>query len=197
VQFQTRIQQPSTASEPANAPFVGMALITLLLSRPLFTLALILHLSPVEETLVNQPVEISSPDHASNPNSPRVQTSPPEAETPASPMIQSSPSQAEAPVSPGMNPSSPQPEAPNLPGTVPTSLQLEASALPRTPQASSQPTTQEIPLDPEQDSPPIQESKNELSVNTCTFISIQKIIIYLANLFFRIRLDHHQALHLL
>jgi hypothetical protein len=41
---------------------------------------------------VNQPVEISSPDHASNPNSPRVQTSPPEAEISASPRIQSSPS---------------------------------------------------------------------------------------------------------
>jgi hypothetical protein len=51
---------------------------------------------------------------------------------------------------------------------------LEASSLPRTPQASPQPTTQEIPLEPEQDSPPIQESKNEVSVNTCTFISIQK-----------------------
>jgi hypothetical protein len=53
-----------------------MALITLLLSRPLFTLALILHLSLAEEKLVNQPVEISAPDHASNPNPPRVQTSP-------------------------------------------------------------------------------------------------------------------------
>jgi hypothetical protein len=96
-----------------------------------------------------------------------------------------------------MNPSSPQPEASNLPGTAPTSPQLEASALPGTLQAPPQPTTQEIPLEPEQDSPPIQESRNEVSVNTCTFISIQQIILNSANLPFRIRLDHHQALHLL
>jgi hypothetical protein len=69
-----------------------------------------------------------------------------------------------------MNPYSPQPETSNLPGTAPTSPQLEASALPGTPQAPPQPTTQEIPLEPEQDSPPIQESKNEVSVNTCSFI---------------------------
>jgi hypothetical protein len=50
---------------------------------------------------------------------------------------------------------------------------LEASALPGTPQAPPQPTTQEIPPEPEQDSPPIQRSRNEVSVNTCTFISIQ------------------------
>jgi hypothetical protein len=72
-----------------------------------------------------------------------------------------------------MNPSSPQPEASNLPGTAPTSPHLEASALPGTPQAPPQPTTQEIPLEPEQDSPLIQESRNEVSVKTCTFISIQ------------------------
>jgi hypothetical protein len=74
-----------------------MALITLLfLSRPLFTLALSLHLPYAEETVVKQRVEISSPEHASNSNSPRVQTSPPKAETSASPGIQSSPSQVEA-----------------------------------------------------------------------------------------------------
>jgi hypothetical protein len=72
-----------------------------------------------------------------------------------------------------MNPSSPQPEASNLPGTALTSPQLEASALPGTPQAPPQSTTQEIPLELKQDSPSIQESRNEVSVNTCTFISIQ------------------------
>jgi hypothetical protein len=58
---------------------------------------------------------------------------------------------------------------------------LEASAPPRTPQAPPQPTTQETPLEPEQDSPPIQDSRNEASVNTRTFISIQQIILYSAN----------------
>jgi hypothetical protein len=72
-----------------------------------------------------------------------------------------------------MNPSSPQLEASNPPGTPPASPQTEASALPGTPQAPSQLITQEIPLEPEQTSPPIQETRNEVNVNTCTFISIQ------------------------
>jgi hypothetical protein len=72
-----------------------------------------------------------------------------------------------------MNPSSPQQEASNLPGTAPASPQLEASALPGTPQTPLQLTTQEIPLEPEQTSPPVQETRIEVSVNTCTFISIQ------------------------
>jgi hypothetical protein len=71
-----------------------------------------------------------------------------------------------------MNPSSPQLEASNLPGTAPASPQLEASALPGIPQAPSQLITQEIPPEPEQTSPPMQETRNEVSVNTCTFISI-------------------------
>jgi hypothetical protein len=71
-----------------------------------------------------------------------------------------------------MNPSSPQPEASNPLGTPPASPQIEASALPRTPQALPQLITQEIPLEPEQASPPIQEARNEVSENTCTFISI-------------------------
>jgi hypothetical protein len=137
------------------------------LSRPLFTL----HLPFAEETLVNQPVEVSSHDHASNSNSLRVQTSSPQAEILASPRVQSSPSQAETPVSPGMNPSSPQPEASNPPGTPPASPQIEASALLETPQAPPKLITQEISLELEQNSPPIQESRNEVSVNTCTFIS--------------------------
>jgi hypothetical protein len=71
-----------------------------------------------------------------------------------------------------MNPSSPQLEASNLPGTAPASPQLEASALPGIPQAPSQLITQEIPPEPEQTSPPMQETRNEVSVNTCTFIFI-------------------------
>jgi hypothetical protein len=72
-----------------------------------------------------------------------------------------------------MDPSSPQPEASNPPGTPPASPQIEASALPGTPQAPPQLITQEIPLEPKQTSPPVQEARNEVSVNTCTFISIQ------------------------
>jgi hypothetical protein len=111
-------------------------------------LALTLLLPSAEEILVNQPVEISSPEHASNSNSPSVQ---------------SSPSQAETLVSPGMNPSSPQPEASNPPGTPLAPLQIEASALPGIPQAPPQLITQEIPLEHEQNFPPIQESRNEVN----------------------------------
>jgi hypothetical protein len=127
----------------------------------------------VEETLVNQHVEISSPQHASDPSSPRAQTSSPQVETSASPRIQLSPSQVEDPVSPGMNPSSPHPDTSNPPGTAPASPQLEVSALPGTPQAPPQLITQEIPLEPEQASFPIQETRNKVSVNTRTFISFQ------------------------
>jgi hypothetical protein len=141
------------------------------LSRPLFTLALTPLSSSAEETLVNQLMEISSPEHASNSNSPRVQTSSPQAEISVAPRVQSSPSQAEAPVSPGMNPSSPQPEASNLPETAPSSPQLEASASLGITQAPPQLITQEIPLEPEQNPPPIQETRNEVNANTCTFIS--------------------------
>jgi hypothetical protein len=126
-------------------------------------LALTLDPPSTEETLVNQPVEISSPEHASNPNSPRVQTSSLQVEISTSPRVQSSPSQAETPVSPGMNPSSPQLEASNPPGTPLASLQIEASALPGTPQTPPQLITKEILLEPEQNFPPIQESRNEVN----------------------------------
>jgi hypothetical protein len=96
-----------------------------------------------------------------------------------------------------MNPSSPQPEASNLPGTAPASPQLEASALPRIPQAPPQLITQEIPLEPEQTFPPIQESRNEASINICTFIFIQQIIPNSAIPSVKTRLHQHQALHLL
>jgi hypothetical protein len=82
------------------------------------------------------------------------------------------PSQAEVPFSTVMNPSSPQPEASNLPGIPPTSPQLEASALPGTPQAPPQLIIQELPLEPEKIPSPVQETRNEVSVNICTFISI-------------------------
>jgi hypothetical protein len=71
-----------------------------------------------------------------------------------------------------MNPPSPQPEASNLPGTAPASPQIEASALPGTPQAPPQLITQETPLEPEQTSFPIQETRNKVSINICTFIPI-------------------------
>jgi hypothetical protein len=71
-----------------------------------------------------------------------------------------------------MNPSSPQPEASNPPGTPLASLKIEAPTLPGTPQAPPQLITQEIPLEPEQNSPPIQQSRNEVSVNTYSFIFI-------------------------
>jgi hypothetical protein len=150
-----------------------MTFITSFSQRPSFTLAFTLHLVIAEETLVDQFVEVSSPDHASNPNSPRVQISPPEAEIPASPRTQSSPSRVESPIPSGTNSPSLQPEAPNPSRILPTSPQLEASVLQGTPQAPPQLITQEIPLEPEQNFPPIQESRNEVSVNTYTFISIQ------------------------
>jgi hypothetical protein len=140
--------------------------------RLFISLAFTLYLLFAEETLVNQPVDCSSLQHASNPNSPRVQISSPQAETSNSPRIQSPLSQVEAPISPGMNPSSTQPEASNLPGILPASPYLEASALPGTPQAPSQLITQELPLEPKKIPSPIQETRNEVGVNICTFISI-------------------------
>jgi hypothetical protein len=71
-----------------------------------------------------------------------------------------------------MNPSSSQLEASNLPGTAPASPQLEASASLGTPRASPQLITQELPSEPEKIPSPVQETRNEVSVNTCTFISI-------------------------
>jgi hypothetical protein len=71
-----------------------------------------------------------------------------------------------------MNPSSPQPEASNLPGTAPASPQLEASALPGTLQAPLQLITQELPLESEKIPSLTQETRNEVSVNICTFILI-------------------------
>jgi hypothetical protein len=148
-------------------------------------LAFIIYLTFAEETLVNQPVEISSLQHALSPSSSRAQPSPSQAETSTSPGIQSSSPQAEVPVSPGMNPSSPQPEASNLLGTAPAFPQPEASALPGNPQTPLQLITQEIPLEPDQTPFPVQETRIEVSVNTCTFISTQQIILNSANLPFQ------------
>jgi hypothetical protein len=66
--------------------------------------------------------------------------------------------------------------------TAPASPQPEASALPGNPQTPLQLITQEIPLEPEQTSFPVQETRIEVSVNTCTFISTQQIILNSANL---------------
>jgi hypothetical protein len=71
-----------------------------------------------------------------------------------------------------MNPSSPQPEASNLPGTAPASPQLEASALPGILQDPPQLITQELPPEPEKIPSPMQETRNEVSINTGTFIPI-------------------------
>jgi hypothetical protein len=83
------------------------------------SLALILYLLVAEETLVRQTMGSSSPQHDSNPSSPRIQ------------------------------PSSPHPEASTSPRMHPASPQPEASALPRTPQASPQLDIQEPFLEPE------------------------------------------------
>jgi hypothetical protein len=135
-------------------------------------LAFTFYLLFAEETLVNQPVKISSPQHASNPNSPRVQTSTPppsrnfsftkDAITPFS----SRSSRDESIFTSA--------RASNLPGTAPASPQLEASALPGTPQAPPQLITHEIPLEPEQTPSPIQEARNEVSISIqlCYFPSI-------------------------
>jgi hypothetical protein len=114
-------------------------------------LAFIFYLSVAEETLVSQIVGSSSPQHISNPSSPRIQPSFP---------------QPEALVSPRMHPASPQPEASTLPRINPASPQLEASALPRTPQASSRPDIQESSLEPEKLPSPTREAKNDVSMNT-------------------------------
>jgi hypothetical protein len=188
VQFQAKAQQPS-ASEPANAPSVGMSFIASFLQRSLFTLEFTFHLIFAEEILVDHPVEISSPQHTSSPraepscaqvetlSSSGTQSSPSQAEVPASsemnPLIEpeaSSPlrvqsplGQAEIPVLTEINPSSPQPEASNLPGTAPVSLQVEASALPRAPQALFLLAIQESLPEPEQALPSAQGIRHEVS----------------------------------
>jgi hypothetical protein len=128
-------------------------------------LAFIFYLLVAEETLENQTMGSSSPQHTSNPASPRIQLSSTQAEAPTSPGIQPPPSQVEIPVLPGMDPSSRQPEASNLPRTLLASPQLETPALPGTPQASPQLIIQELPLDPEKIPSPIQETRNEVSTS--------------------------------
>jgi hypothetical protein len=71
-----------------------------------------------------------------------------------------------------MNPTSLQPEASNLLGTAPASPQLEASALPGILQDPPHLITQELPPEPEKIPSPMQETRNEVSTNTYTFISI-------------------------
>jgi hypothetical protein len=50
----------------------------------------------------------------------------------------------------------------------PSSLQPETSALLGTPQNSTHPTIQEPP--PEHETSPIQEARNEVSINVCPFL---------------------------
>jgi hypothetical protein len=107
------------------------------------SLALILYLLVAEETLVNQTVGNLSPQHDSNPTSPRIQ------------------------------PSSPQPEAPTSPRMHPACPQPEALVLPRTPQASPQLDIQEPFLEPEKPHSPAQEARNDVSMNTHLSIFIR------------------------
>jgi hypothetical protein len=137
-------------TEPANAPSTGKILI-ILFFQPFSSLALILYILVAEETLVSQTVGSSSPQHDSNPTSPRIQPSS---------------FQAEASASPRMDPASPQPEASALPRTPQASPQPEASALPRTPQVSSQLNMQEPLLEPEKLPSPTQEVRNDVSMIT-------------------------------
>jgi hypothetical protein len=107
------------------------------------SLALILYLLVAEETLVNQTVGNLSPQHDSNPTSPRIQ------------------------------PSSPQPEASTSPRMHPACPQPEALVLPRTPQASPQLDIQEPFLEPEKPRSPAQEARNDVSMNTHLSIFIR------------------------
>jgi hypothetical protein len=60
-------------------------------------LAFTLYLLFAEETLVNQTVGSSPPQHVSNPASPRINPSSPQVEAPTSPRIQPYSSQVEVP----------------------------------------------------------------------------------------------------
>jgi hypothetical protein len=142
----------------ANASSTGKILHHLIFLIIFSSLALILYLLVVEETLVSQTVGSSSPQHDSNPTSPRIQPSSP---------------QPEASTSPRMHPASPQPKASALPRIHPASPQPEASALPRTPQVFPQPDIQEPFLEPEKLPSPTREARNDVSMNTHTFIFIQ------------------------
>jgi hypothetical protein len=107
------------------------------------SLALMPYLLVAEETLVSQTVGSSSPQHDSNPTSPRIQPSSPQQEASASPRI---------------HPASPQPEA---------------SASPRSHPASPQPDIQEPFLEPKKLPSPTWEAKNDVSMNTHPSILIQ------------------------
>jgi hypothetical protein len=130
--------------DSANASSTGKIFTILFFLIIFSSLAFILYLSVAEETLVSQTIGSSSPQHDSNPTSPRIQPSS---------------LQAEASASPRIPPASPQPEA---------------STLPRTPQASPQPDIQEPLLKPEKLPSPTQEARNDVSMNThlSTFYSI-------------------------
>jgi hypothetical protein len=107
------------------------------------SLALIPYLLVAEETLVSQTVWSSSPQHDSNPTSPRIQPSLPQPEALASPRI---------------HPASPQPEA---------------SASPRIHPASPQPDIQKPFIEPEKLPSPTREARNDVSMNTHPSIFIQ------------------------
>jgi hypothetical protein len=151
------------------------------------TLAFTLNLTFAEETLVNHPMDMLAPQHASPPraeppaqveisSSSGTQSPPAQTETPTSPEMNSpqpetsSPSRVQSPIGQAKTPtlaevnSSPlQPEASELPETAPTPSQTEASASPRAPPS---PMAQEIPPETEQNLAPVQEVRHE--VNACT-----------------------------
>jgi hypothetical protein len=155
------------------------------------TLAFTLNLIFAEETLVNHPVDIPVPHHASPPRaepsaqveissssgtqSPLAQT-----EAPASPemnpsiqseassplRVQSPIGQAENPTITEVNPTPPQPEASDMPEIAPAPFQTKASTLPEAPQTPLSPVAQEIPTETEQNLAPGQEVRHDVS--TCT-----------------------------
>jgi cytoskeletal protein RodZ len=124
-------------TDSANASSTGKNFHHLIFFLIIFSsLALILYLLVAEETLVSQTAGSSSPQHDSNPTSPRIQ------------------------------PSSPQPEASASPRIHPASPQPEALALPMTHLASPQPDIQEPFLEPEKLPSLTREASNDVSMNT-------------------------------
>jgi hypothetical protein len=187
MQFQTRIQQPSTTAELANVSSAGMVFVTLFPSYRIILYTGILLTVCRRNT--------GEPTHASD--SPMAQPSSPQAEISSSPRIQSPLPQVEIPVSLEMTPPSLQPETSNLPGTALASPQAEVSALPGTPQTPLQLVTQEIPLEPGQTPASTQEIRHEVSASTQLLLSFSnKSSLIQQSFFLRIKLHHHQALHL-
>jgi hypothetical protein len=130
-------------TESANVSSTGKNFYHLIFPIIFSSLALIPYLLVAEETLVSQTLGSYSPQHDSNPTSPRIQPSSPQAEASASPRI---------------HPASPQPEA---------------STSPRTHPASPQHDIQEPLFEPEKLPFPTREARNDVSMDTHPSIFIQ------------------------